>query len=420
MMLPVILLLIVTLLTGTEASTVKKKHHDHHEENIQVHGEESALAAASSANVDFAFNLYKIIANRSTSNILLSPLSISTALAMLSLGTRSATCEQLFKGLHFENMTQERIMQMNRGYQQLLQVLTAENSEMQLLIGNSLHIQKGFDVLQRFLNETKKFYDAEVFTLDFQQDPQNAKQQLNNYLKTVTKGKIKEMFTTIDPSTKLLLINYIFFKGKWKKPFDPALTREAFFNVNKTTKVKVQLMSQSSQLNKISDHDIFSTVIKLPYFGNASMIAILPAEGGLEYAEQNLSREKFEEWLQQLAYNKNLQRIFFPKLSLSKTYELKNILTEMGIRDLFTSNANLLGISENENLKVSKVTHEAALEIDEKATEAAAVTKVQIVPLSHQSTVRFDRPFLFLIYEENTNNILFLGRIKDPSKKHSP
>lgn len=420
MMPSVILLLIITLLTGTEASTVKKKRHENYEENVQGHGEESALAEVSSANVDFAFSLYKEIANQSSSNVLLSPLGISTALAMLSLGTRSATQKQLFKVLHFENMTQERIIQMNRGYQQLLQTLTAENSEMQLLIGNSLHIQKGFDVLPRFLNETQKFYKAEVFTLDFKDDPQNARQQLNNYLKKKTKGKIKEMFTTVDPSTKLLLINYIFFKGKWKEPFDTAHTEEAFFNVNKTTKVKIQMMFQESQLNKMNDYELPSTVIKLPYLGNASMIAILPAEEQLEYVEQNLSREKFEEWRQKLSYKKEHQRIFFPKLSLSELYELENTLTEMGVRDLFTFNANLLGISENENIRVSKVTHKATLDIDEKATEAAAVTDVKIVPLSYHSSIKFNRPFLLIIYEENTNNILFLGRIKDPSKKRSP
>uniref|UniRef100_UPI00398F1E29 alpha-1-antiproteinase-like n=1 Tax=Pristiophorus japonicus TaxID=55135 RepID=UPI00398F1E29 len=177
------------------------------------------------------------------------------------------------------------------------------------------------------------------------------------------------------------------------------------------------MMYQKNRFSMISDQDFFSNVIKLPYIGNASMIAILPTEGKLEHVEQNLSREKFEEWLQQLGYSKKLLRLFFPKLSLSKSYELKNILTEMGVRDLFTSNANLLGISENENLQVSQVAHEAALDIDEKSTEAAAVTEVKIVPLSTQKSIRFDKPFLLIIYEENTNNILFFGRIKDPSKK---
>ncbi|XP_067894980.1 alpha-1-antiproteinase-like [Heterodontus francisci] len=412
---PVILLLIVTSFTGTEVSAVKKKHH---EEDLQSHGQESDLAMVSSANADFAFNLYKEIANQTTSNIFFSPLSISTTLAMLSLGTRSVTRQQLFKGLHFKNMTVERITQMNTGYKQLLQSLMAEDSEFQLFTGNSLHIQKGYAVLPNFLNETKKFYNAEVFALDFNQDPQNARQQLNDYVKKMTKGKIKEIFTTIDPATKLLLINYIFFKGKWKSPFDPANTGETLFNVNKTTKVKVQMMYQKNRFSQITDQDLSSIVIKVPYHGNASMLAILPAEGKLEYLEQNLSREKFEEWLQQLGY-KRILRLFFPKLSLSISYELENILTEMGVRDLFTSDANLFGISENENLRVSQVIHEAALDIDEKSTEAAAATGLKVVPMSMPASVRFNRPFLLMIYEENTNNILFLGRIKDPSKKQS-
>ncbi|XP_078418445.1 alpha-1-antiproteinase-like [Cetorhinus maximus] len=416
---PIILLLITTSFTGTEVSAVMKRH-VHHEEGFQSHGQESDMAMVTSANSDFAFDLYKRIANHSSSNIFFSPLSISTALAMLSLGTRSVTREQLFKGLHFNDMTQERIAHMNRGYKRLLQALLAEHNELQLSTGNSLHIQKGFDVLPNFLNETKKFYNAEVFLLDFNLDPENARQQLNDYVKKMTKGKIKDMFSTIDPSTKLMLINYIFFKGKWKSPFDPTHTHEAFFNVNKSSQVKVQMMHQDNRFSKISDYHLSSNVIKLPYVGNASMIAILPAEGNLEYAEQNLSREKFEEWLQKLGHKSQQLSLSFPKLSLSISCRLNNILMEMGVTDLFTSDANLFGISGNESLKVSQVTHKALLDVDEYFTEAAAVTGVELVPLSLPPSITFDKPFLLIIYEENTKNILFLGRIKDPSEKSSP
>ncbi|XP_060684967.1 alpha-1-antiproteinase-like [Hemiscyllium ocellatum] len=413
---PVILLLVVTLVTGTDFSATKKKRHVNHEEDLQNHGQGSDMAMISSANTDFAFQLYKEIANQTTSNIFFSPMSISTALALLSLGTRSVTREQLFKGLHLDSMTEERIAEMHRDYKQLLHTLMAEQNELQLLMGNSLHIQKGYDVLPSFLNESKKFYNAEVFSLDFNLDPENARLQLNDYVKKMTKGKIKNMFDTIDRSTKLMLINYIFFKGKWEKPFDPAQTREALFKVNKTTDVTVQMMRQTNRFSMISDYNLFSSVIKLPYLGNASMIAILPADGKLEYVEQNLSHEKFDEWVQQLAHHKQQCVLRFPKVSLSLSYGLKNILAKMGVRDLFTFAANLSGISESENLKVSQVSHKAVLDIDEKSTEAAGATGVGIIPMSLPPTLAFNRPFILIIYEENTNNILFVGRLKDPSK----
>ncbi|XP_078090303.1 alpha-1-antiproteinase-like isoform X2 [Mustelus asterias] len=349
MLLPVILLLIISSFTG-EICAVKKKRHDHLQQVLQSHEQESDMAMVSSANADFAFDLYKEIANHSSSNIFFSPLSISTALAMLSLGTRSATREQLLHGLHFNNMTEERTAKMNRGYKQLLQALMAERNELQLSTGNSLHIQK----------------------------------------------------------------------GNWKEPFDPTVTREAFFNVDKTTKVKVQMMFQNDWFSEISDFHLSSNVIKLPYVGNASMIAILPAEGKLEDVEQNLSREKFEEWLQRLGHRRRRFFLSFPKLSLSVSCELKNILKEMGVRDLFTDDADLFGISTNTSLKVSQVTHKAVLDIDEKSTEAAASTGIKITPMSLPPSITFNKPFLLIIYEENRNNILFLGRIKDPSKKSSP
>nr|AFM89688.1 Alpha-1-antiproteinase [Callorhinchus milii] len=406
-LLPVLVVLIVASSSGAEA----------HSQPMESPGDRppADMATISAANSDFAFHLYKTITNHSTSNIFFSPLSISFALAMLSLGTRSASREQLLGGLHFKNMTQDRRTKMNTGFKNLLQTLTMENSNFLLSTGNSLHIQKDFAVRPGFLNETKKFYNADVFNLDFSLDPEGATQQINNYIKKVTNGKIQKLFDSIEPATKLMLINYMFFKGKWKNPFDPAHTAVTTFQTDDGKTVNVPMMFKRGRFQIVFDRNLFCTVVKLVYLGNISMIAILPTEHKLAHVEENLSRE----WLEQLHCRSSFINLYFPKLMVKNSYQLNDILMEMGVTDVFTSHADLSGISESVKLKVSQITHDAVLEVDEKGTEATSVTTVGIMTLSFPALIKFDRPFLLMIYEETTKSILFLGRIKDPSERAS-
>lgn len=165
------------------------------------------------SNADFAFRFYKQIKSEAADkNIFFSPLSISTAFAMLTLGAKSATLSQIHKGLSF-NLTEIEEREIHEGFHRLLQMLNHPDSEIQLNMGNALFLRETLKPLKKFLEDVKNFYKSEVFSSDFNNST-NAVKQINNYIEKKTHGKIVDLVQDLDPLTVMILINYVFFKGK--------------------------------------------------------------------------------------------------------------------------------------------------------------------------------------------------------------
>ncbi|MGH0179711.1 UNVERIFIED_CONTAM: hypothetical protein FKN15_002599 [Acipenser sinensis] len=201
---------------------------------------------------------------------------------------------------------------------------------------------------------------------------------------------------------------------KWEKPFNPAFTRKDIFHVNDNEAVPVQMMSRTGMFDVFHDKELSTDVLKLPYTGNASLMLLMPQKG-MKHLEESWSREHFKKWHRSV--ERRRWQVILPKFSISATYSLQNVLSEMGITDVFSNSADLSGISEEVKLKVSKIVHKAAIDIDEKGTEAAAGTGVEIMPISMPPTLKFDKPFLLVICNRNTKSILFMGKIANPSEK---
>nr|5CE0_A Chain A, Native conserpin with Z-variant (E342K) [synthetic construct]5CE0_B Chain B, Native conserpin with Z-variant (E342K) [synthetic construct] len=377
-------------------------HHHHHHENLYFQGAASSHKLAE-ANTDFAFSLYRELAKSSPDkNIFFSPVSISSALAMLSLGAKGDTHTQILEGLGFNSEAD-----IHQGFQHLLQTLNRPKG-LQLKTANGLFVDKSLKLLDSFLEDSKKLYQAEAFSVDF--DPEEAKKQINDWVEKQTNGKIKDLLKDLDSDTVLVLVNAIYFKGKWKKPFDPENTKEEDFHVDEKTTVKVPMMSQKGKFYYYHDDELSCKVLELPYKGNASMLIILPDEGGLQHLEQSLTPETLSKWLKSLT--RRSVELYLPKFKIEGTYDLKEVLSNLGITDLFSPGADLSGITE-EKLYVSKAVHKAVLEVNKEGTEAAAATGVEIVPRSPPE-FKADRPFLFLIRENKTGSILFMGKVVNP------
>ncbi|XP_067894830.1 alpha-1-antiproteinase-like [Heterodontus francisci] len=403
-------LLLVTVLFSGIASVNGKPAIPNENNLIKVSSFKLAVA-----NTDFALRLYRQIAAQPSStneNIFFSPISISAALSMLSLGAKENTRVQLLRTLGYSNMSRNDAAEVQIAYKYLLQQLTSENNELHLMMGNSLQIQQGFDLKQKFLEDARQYYKAEAVSVNFE-EPEKAKEQINTYISKKTNGKIQNLIKSLDENTVLMLLNYVLFKGNWVQPFDPQNTYEADFHVDDTTTVKVQMMTRTGMYHSGYDTQLSSTVIRVPYKGNASLVLILPTPGKLAEVEQNLTITNF----QHLFYSLQIGSadLHLPKLLLKKSYQLKDVLMTMGITDALSNNANLSGISESAPLKVSKVTHEAVLDVDERGTEAAAVTGVEAIPFSTPFQYVFDRPFLLLIAEHNIKSVLFAGRVMNPT-----
>ncbi|KAF1491680.1 Alpha-1-antiproteinase 2, partial [Megadyptes antipodes antipodes] len=363
-------------------------------------------------NADFAFQFFKeVTLEAPNKNIFFSPVSISTAFAMLALGARSTTQTQILEGLTF-NLTEIQEKEIHEGFHNLVHMLSHPESGVQLNMGNAIFLTEKLKPLKKFLDDAKVLYQLEDFTTDFN-NPTKAEKQINDYIERKTHGKITNLVKDMDPQTVMLLASFVFFKGNWEKPFKPEHTEEREFFVDTETTVKVPMMHQTGRFDFYFDEELSCTVVRLHYNGSATAFLVLPAKGKMKQLEQTLVKETIQEWSDHLF--QSLMSLYFPKFSISGSYEITNTLSKMGIVDVFTDQADLSGITGTPELKVSKVVHKAALDVDERGTEAAAATAAEIMTESLPPTIEFNHPFLMLIFDRDTNSTLFIGKIVNPT-----
>ncbi|NXX12912.1 A1AT2 antiproteinase, partial [Podargus strigoides] len=363
-------------------------------------------------NADFAFQFFKeVTLETPNKNIFFSPVSISTALAMLALGARSTTQTQILEGLTF-NLTEFQEEEIHEGFHNLIHMLSHPEGGVQLNMGNAIFLTDNLKPLKKFLDDAKALYELESFTIDFNK-PTEAEKQINDYTERKTHGKITNLVKDMDPQTVMLLASFVFFKGNWEKPFKPEHTKESEFFVDAETTVKVPMMHQMGSFDFYFDEELLCTVVRLHYNGSATAFLVLPAKGKMKQLEQTLVKETIQKWSDNLF--QSLLSLYFPKFSISGSYEITNFLRKMGIVDVFTDQADLSGITSTPELKVSKVVHKAALDVDERGTEAAVATAAEIMTISLPPTVVFNHPFLLLIFDRDTNSTLFIGKIVNPT-----
>ncbi|KFP17425.1 hypothetical protein Z169_04208, partial [Egretta garzetta] len=384
-------------------------------DHSQSEGENLAHVKIASSNADFAFKFYKQLREEvGNKNIFFSPLSISTAFTMLSLGARSNTLSQLYKGLAF-NLTELEEQEIHKGFQRVLQLLNDPYRDVQLSMGNALFTDERLKLLQKFLGDITNFYYSEAIPSNFQNSPEAIK-QINNYTETKTHGKIVGLLQSLDPDTVMVLVNYIFFKGYWEKPFNSLSTRDDDFLLDAKNSVKVKMMHQSKAFNVHRDEKLSCWVVEIPYKGNAAALFVLPDEGTMKQVEDALLKETVFNWMQ--SFEKRKIYLDLPKFSISGSYDVKSLFEKMGVTEVFSDDADLSGIAEKTLLKVSKAIHKAVVDVSENGTEAAAVTVVELVLLSAAYPlpphIRFNRPFLMMIVDKTTHSILFMGKIVNP------
>ncbi|NXK61789.1 A1AT protein, partial [Sylvietta virens] len=386
------------------------------EDQSQADAENLPHVKLAPSNADFAFKLYKQMRDESdNSNIFFSPLSISTAFAMLTLGARSSTRRELHQGLAF-NLTQIEEQEIHEGFQRILQLLNDPHREVQLNMGNALFVNNQVELLQNFLDHVTNFYHAEAVSSNFQ-DPPEAVREINKYVETKTHGKIVDLVKSLEPETMMVLINYIFFRGSWERPFSSLNTRDDDFFLDAKNSVKVKMMHQNKGFNVHRDEMLSCWVVEIPYKGNVTSLFVLPDEGTMKQVEDALLKETVSHWLR--SFEKRNIYLDLPKFSISGSYDVKSLFQKMGVTEVFSDQADLSGVAKNLLLKVSKAVHKATVDVRENGTEAAAVTVMEIAPMSlpfpPPPHITFNRPFLMFIIDKTTDGMLFLGKIVNPA-----
>lgn len=368
------------------------------------------------ANTGFGFNIFKeLTVEDKDSNVFISPLSILLALAMTYNGAIGDTNLAMAEALGFNEFDLEEL---NSGFHDLLVSIMNADSDIELSIANSIWYRMGYDVHQDFVDRNKKYFSSEVKEIDFF-DP-GALDTINGWIEDATKEKIEKMLDFIPVDAVMYLINAIYFKGDWTNPFEESMTADDDFYLLDGTAKTVPMMRQDGNFAYYKGGDF--SVVKLPYGQEKmAMYIILPDEGAeIDTVIGSLDEESWNGIMQSL-YGTEVSLIM-PKYKMEYGVKILNdVLTNLGMGIAFGPDADFSGISGDgpgKGLCISRVLHKAVIEVNEKGSEAAAATVVEMVESAMEPTeiVQFvvNRPFFFTISDDRSGSILFMGKVVEP------
>ncbi|NIS15489.1 MAG: serpin family protein [Aliifodinibius sp.] len=364
------------------------------------------------ASNSFAFNIFKeIVNNESDANIFISPLSISYALGMTYNGAEDETKEAMADVLGFDGMDDFEI---NESYRDLTKALMTIDPEVIMEIANSIWYRQGFEVEQEFIDLNQEYFDAYVAALNFNNP--GAKDIINDWIEEKTHDKIQDVIKQIDPLTMMFLVNCIYFKAAWKYEFDPDYTEVEDFHLPSGATVDCDMMHQENELLRYFN-DNFQAV-QLPY-GEAGfcMSIFLPRQGNaLDDLINQMDDDSWSDWMGNFKADTTI--IKMPKFRLKYDRELKPDLAALGMGIAFEPyEADFTRINNEIDLHITSVLHSTFVQVDEEGTEAAAVTVVEIGTTSidpNEKLMHINRPFFFVIHDQYTDAILFMGKIANP------
>ncbi len=375
--------------------------------------EAADLSLVVKGNNEFALDLYAKLRSEEAGNLFFSPHSISTALAMTYAGARGDTEKEMGEVLHF-TLPQA---QLHAAFAALADKLLGDKARgYQLRIANRLWGQTGYHFLPEFLGITRNQYGAELALVDYVAKTEEARKTINTWVVEQTEQKIKDLIQqgVLNKMTRLVLTNAIYFKGNWASQFDKETTADAPFRVTPEKSVAVPMMFQNGDFKHRATDGI--QVLELPYEGeDLSMFVLLPDKiDGLPDLERSLTNKTLQKWISGLA--KEEINVYLPRFKMISQFVLNNVLESMGMPLAFTSGrADFSGMNGKRDLFISAVIHKAFVEVNEEGTEAAAATVVVEVPFERFiPTFRADHPFVFLIRDNRTGSILFMGRVMNP------
>lgn len=382
------------------------------------------------ANNQFAFDLYSEVDKSEQGNIFYSPYSISVALAMTYEGAKGQTADEMKSVFHFP---ENNVLRPN--FAAIYNDINKGNNAYKLRTGNALWVQNDFLFLEDYTGRVEKYYGGKAANLDFVSETEKSRQTINSFIEEQTNNKIKDLIPTgfINSMTKLVLTNAIYFKGTWEWEFDKSDTCEQDFKITPTNIVKTPMMYMDPDKARFNYADLEDLqILELPYKGEEiSMLILLPKQGEdydretgevitSDYTLEDieLSSEKLEEYKAQMQETK-LGSISLPKFEFDTKYFMKDTLSNLGMPTAFSSSADFSGMTGKRDLFISFVIHQAYVKVDEKGTEAAAATAVgmELKSAMPRNVFRADHPFVFIIQEKDTGNILFMGRVTDPTQQ---
>jgi serpin B len=373
--------------------------------------------AIADGNNRFMVKAYKILSEKDE-NIFISPYSISSALAMTYAGSSGKTEKEMGTALEFSaNNTN---FHENFGISTRSINSIGEKGEIQLTVANSLWMADGYKFTDEFLRINKTFYQTEMTNLNFAESEKSRK-TINDWVAEKTKDKIKDLIPEgiLDALTKLVLTNAVYFKAEWSEQFKKHNTQESVFYTY-GGETRTEMMNLKNRFKYMQNSEL--QFIEIPYKGgDASMFVLLPKnKDGLKAIEKKLTSDDLDKYVSELKSTE--VNLFFPKYKMSLSYELRDLMRKLGMKEAFSKSADFSKMNGNKDLYISAIIHKTFIAVDEQGTEAAAATAVvmrmkSMPPQDDFATFKADHPFFYFIKERSSGTILFAGRVTDPSVK---
>lgn len=390
-------------------------------ESVAVSIDQEKINALVKGNNRFALQLYARLKS-SEGNLLLSPYSISSALAMTYAGSAGNTALQMKKTLNFSLQQPE----LDAAFSWLNDTLTRYTSDFgpnfRLMIANSIWLQSGLAVLPDFQKTMTDYYRASMRQVDFLSHGEAARTTINRWVADRTNGRITNLLqpNDISRSTHLVLASAFYMKARWTNIFDVERTQNAPFFPSPAHTISVPMMQTTASFPLYQEESL--QLLELPYASpkpdslQLAMFILLPAKGTeLSDIEKVLSADQLHIWRSKMTEQR--VNVILPKFKTTGVFSLNDALQAMGMKDAFSGRADFSKISSAEGLYIGQVVHKAYIAVDEYGTEAAAASAVTMNRTAvHSQPVMFraDRPFVFVIVEKSTGSILLIGRLVMP------
>lgn len=365
------------------------------------------------SNNKFSFDIYQKL-KKQNDNIIFSPASITSAVAMTYIGAKNNTFNEISNTFYFD----ADINTFSKDYANLIKINKISKSKLSLYNANSLWIQNELSLNKNFLTINKQYFSSSLHFTDFINESELSRSKINKWVEDNTNKKIKDLIqaNTIDNSTRLVLVNALYFKGAWHNKFDKEKNTTENFQVGKNEFIKATFMNRS--INSWYYEDKVAQIVDIPYSDeNISLMIIMPKSyKKAKKFEKKLNYEYYINYIQ----NKERKQIdlSLPKFSIESDYDLNKTLHEMGIKDAFSNKADFSGITDQEKLLISNVIHKANINVDEEGTEATAATAVIMAKMFFMRAevkININKPFIYILRNNTDNCIYFMGKIKNPN-----
>ncbi len=392
---------------------------------------EEGVESVVNANNQFAFKLYSEYSKTSNENIFFSPYSISTAVGMAYEGAKGETASEIQSVFQFPQDEDTR----RPAFAKIQNTINHGSDQYELYSANALWAEKSYPFKKDYFKVIEDRYAGKATNMDFNNTPEQSRVTINKWIEEKTKDKIKSPIPSgsITSDTGLVITNAIYLKGTWVKQFDKSKTKPTPFRVNSEKEIEVQMMrpTEDADFNYAETEDL--QILEMPYKGDeVSMIVLLPKGKREEYSgryfpinlteeeslaklEESLSAEKFQEWRGMLKETELM--VYMPKFEFETRYKLNDDLKKMGMSSAFEfGKADFSGMDGTKYLYISEALHQAYVKVDEEGTEATASTQlIMMIGAAMTPEFRADHPFIFIIQQRETGNILFIGKVVDPT-----